>query len=275
MLSRATPSYPTSEGPTPDDWSALGIVQGFPRNAEIFAEGDPADRVYKVRSGAVRVTRLLSDGRRQIVGFCLPGDVFALEPRSEHRFGAEAIVDCQLLAFPRRTLEARARADGTFAQKLFELTADALARAQEHMVLLGRKTAMERIATFLTDMAERCDDGGRIRLPMSRSDVADFLGLTIETVSRTLTQLEREGAIALPNARQNPPASPTSHLRDDRLTASARRHVSAAMALTGASSSPATYCPDRTSTRFSGRPPEFLMRCSVATGRKSESPSVS
>jgi CRP/FNR family transcriptional regulator, nitrogen fixation regulation protein len=185
-----------------ENWLALGIITSRPRGSEVFAEGDPATRVYKVVSGAVRVCKLLADGRRQIAGFYLPGEFFALEAGATHRFSAEAIVDTTLQGFTRKALHARAARDPVLSERLWGLTGANLDRAQEHMLLLGRKSAAERVATFLLDMAARTDAADTVDLPMSRQDIADFLGLTIETVSRTLTQLERDGTIALPGHRK-------------------------------------------------------------------------
>lgn len=188
--------------PVGDAWTPLGVVTTASRNGEIFAEGDLAARVYKVMSGAVRITKLLADGRRVVTGFHLPGEFFALEAGEVHRFSAEAVADCQLLAIPRKTILARAMQDHALSQQLWSITGASLDRAQEHMMLLGRKNAVERLATFLLDMAARTGTDDRVPLPMSRQDIADFLGLTIETVSRTFTQLERDGVIALPSARE-------------------------------------------------------------------------
>jgi CRP/FNR family transcriptional regulator, nitrogen fixation regulation protein len=185
-----------------DGWAPLGVLMTADRNSEIFAEGESAERVYRVLSGTVRITKLMSDGRRQIAGFHLPGEFFALEAGEIHRFSAEAVTDAQLLSIPRKALLAHAEKNAELSRQLWNMTGAALDRAQEHMLLLGRKSAIERIATFLLDMAARTDAADTVPLPMSRQDIADFLGLTIETVSRTLSQLERDGIIGLPSARQ-------------------------------------------------------------------------
>jgi CRP/FNR family nitrogen fixation transcriptional regulator len=180
----------------------MGARMRFARNAEIFGEDESADYLYKVVSGAVRTCKLMSDGRRQIGAFYLPGDVFGLESEDVHLFSAEAIGDCEVLVVKRGTFLAEiARQPDLFAQ-LWSQTMDHLRRAQDHMLLLGRKNAQERIAAFLLELAERLSCSGAIKLPMSRQDIADYLGLTIETVSRTLTQLERDGLIAIPVSRQ-------------------------------------------------------------------------
>ena len=168
------------------------------KGEELFAEGDNAEYFYKVVSGAIRSYKLLSDGRRQIDAFHLPGDIFGLEAGSEHRFSAEAVGDVQVVAYRRNRLSALIEDDPAFRDRIMTATLRSLQRAQDHMLLLGRKTAQEKLATFLLDMAERIsEDDEHFDLPMQRSDIADHLGLTIETVSRTLTQFARSGLIRL------------------------------------------------------------------------------
>jgi CRP/FNR family nitrogen fixation transcriptional regulator len=168
------------------------------KGERLFDEGDEADFFYQVVSGAIRSYKMLSDGRRQIDAFHLRGDIFGLEAGGEHRFSAEAVGDVSVIAFRRSRLEALTRDDPAFAQKVMSATLRNLARAQAHMLLLGRKTADEKIATFLLDMAERISkDDGQFELPMQRSDIADHLGLTIETVSRILSRFARSGLIRL------------------------------------------------------------------------------
>ena len=177
------------------------FVMQFARNEEVFAEEETADFVYKVISGAVRDVRILDDGRRQIGAFHLPGDVFGLECGDTHRHTAEAVMDSEIALVRRSTLERATEVDGAAARKLWSVTSADLRRLQDHLLLLGRKSAVERVAAFLTDLARRQRQTDVVDLPMPRSDVADYLGLTIETVSRTLTQLERDHAIAMPSAR--------------------------------------------------------------------------
>jgi CRP/FNR family nitrogen fixation transcriptional regulator len=185
-----------------DAFSMLGASMRFERNTEIYGEDEPADYVYKVISGAVRSYKLLSDGRRQIGAFHLPGDVFGLEAGDEHRFTAEAIADSVIVVAKRSVIIAHAARDSAMARALWAVTAGDLERAQDHLLLLGRKNAQERVATFLLEMASRAAATSEIELPMSRQDIADYLGLTIETVSRTLTQLEGEAAIEIPTSRR-------------------------------------------------------------------------
>ena len=178
-----------------------GVKVSYAHNEEIFGEGEPANCVFRVMTGVVRSFRILADGRRQIAEFSLPGDVFGLQADDLHSFSAEAVTDCEVVALRRAPLLERAAADGAMAHKLWALTLHQLRRSEEHMLILGRKTACERLAWFLMDMSERIPAPDRLDLPMSRQDIADFLGLTIETVSRTMTQLQDEGLIALRGRR--------------------------------------------------------------------------
>jgi CRP-like cAMP-binding protein len=173
----------------------------FARNAEIYGENEPADYLYKVISGSVRTYKVLSDGRRQIGAFYLPGDVFGFETGENHSFSAEAISNAKVMVIRRSTVTALAARDTTAAQLLLGATTRELARAQTHIMLLI-KTAQERVAGFLLEMADRAAEHNEVDLPMSRQDIADYLGLTIETVSRTLTLLENSAAIALPTSRR-------------------------------------------------------------------------
>ena len=173
----------------------------FTRNAEIFGEGERARNIYKVVSGAVRTCKLTSDGRRQIGDFYLPGDTFGLASDELHEFSAEAIGDCVVRVIRRSAFLGRAALTESAGAELWMRALLELQRAQHHILLLGRKNAQERIAAFLIDMMDRLSRRGDLDLPMPRQDIADYLGLTIETVSRTLTQLERDGFIAISRRR--------------------------------------------------------------------------
>jgi CRP/FNR family nitrogen fixation transcriptional regulator len=179
----------------------MGAPMTFKRNVEIYGEEEPAEYLYKLVSGAVRTYKVLADGRRQIGAFYLPGDVFGLESGDRHAFSAEAISDVRVIVVKRSALDSAAARDATVAQQLWSITAGELRRAQEHFLALI-KTAEERVAGFLLEMAERMPFGNQIELPMSRQDIADYLGLTIETVSRTMTHLETAAAIELPSSRR-------------------------------------------------------------------------
>ena len=171
------------------------------RNSEIYGESEPADYVYKVVSGTVRTYRVLSDGRRQISGFHVAGDVFGFELGAEHSDSAEAIADCNIMFVRRSTLLAALQRNHEIARVLLTMTGQELQRARDHSLLLI-KSAHERVASFLLEMAHRLSNKSEIELPMSRQDIADYLGLTIETVSRTLTQLQGEAAIKLMGSRR-------------------------------------------------------------------------
>ncbi len=180
----------------------VGSRMTYAEDEEIYGDGEEAEFVYKIVTGAVRTYKLLSDGRRQIGAFHFPGDIFGFESDSTHRLSAEAISDTIVLIFSRRTLEFLATRSIEVARGLWALTARSLDHAEDHMLLLGRKTALERVAAFLLEMDERMQSTGAINLPMSRRDIADYLGLTLETVSRSLSHLKAEGAVELSKARQ-------------------------------------------------------------------------
>jgi CRP-like cAMP-binding protein len=179
----------------------MGAAMSYPRNAEIFGEDEPADYLYKVVNGGVRTYKILSDGRRQVGGFYLPGDIFGLEFGHEHTLSAEAITDAKVIVVERSALNALCSHDASIAQELFALTGRELRRVQGRILLLI-KSAQERVASFLLEMSERVSGSNTIELPMSRQDIADYLGLTIETVSRTLTALETCAAIEVPASRR-------------------------------------------------------------------------
>lgn len=179
-----------------------GQHRGHGRDETIFEEGQPADRIYQLISGAARTYRILRDGRRQIEAFHFPGDVFGLESGPAYRVGAEALGAAIVRVMPRAALEALAAESGDVARRLLELTADSLRHSQDHVRMLGRRAASERVAALLLDLAERTGAQALLDVPMTRQDMADYLGLTIETVSRTLTQFQQDGLIALPAARK-------------------------------------------------------------------------
>ena len=193
----------------PDQFGGLTAQAGliateftYRKDEEIYGEDEPAEYVYQVISGAVRSYKLLSDGRRQIGAFHLPGDIFGLESGPNHRLATEAIIDTTVRLLKRRNLEQAASTNVHVAHKLWTMTATDLQRAEVHMLLLGRKNAMERVANFLLEMDRRLAGAGMMALPMCRRDIGDYLGLTLETVSRALSQLNNEGVLNFSGARQ-------------------------------------------------------------------------
>jgi len=180
----------------------MGSVQNFTQDREIFAQGAAAEYFYKVVSGVVRTCKFLVDGRRQIDAFHLAGDIFGLEPGAEHPLSAEAVCDCTVIAYRKNRLEGMAVHDKNLSWELLGFAMSGMEQAREHSFLLGRRGAVEKVAGFLLGWAEKYQHDGMISLAMSRQDIADYLGLTIETVSRTLSQLERDNVIDLPSVRQ-------------------------------------------------------------------------
>lgn len=178
-----------------------GTVRQVDAGQDLYTEGDTADRVYKVLTGAIRVARILPDGRRHIVGFYLPGDIMGLDEGAVHDFSAEAVAPSRVAAVTRSAVQALAAADQDAMVALWRLLAQENRREREHALMLGRMTALERVSSFLATFAAR-SPSPELELPMSRADIADYLGLTIETVSRTMTLLRQRGRIKLRGARQ-------------------------------------------------------------------------
>ena len=179
-----------------DEVKLIGVARVFGRDQEVFGEGEPAESVYKVVTGAVRLFKVLADGRRQISEFYLPGDVFGIEAGPDRRATAEALCETTLIVARRSGLSGDDQ-----SVKLWRLALGELQRAHEHGLTLGRRAAGERVASFLMDLAERTGQGRMLELPMSRQDMADYLGLTIETVSRTMTQLQADELIEITACR--------------------------------------------------------------------------
>ncbi|HYD67505.1 Crp/Fnr family transcriptional regulator [Azospirillum sp.] len=167
----------------------------------LFGEGDAADTLYNVTSGTVKLFKLLPDGRRQITGFLMPGDFLGLAVNDHYAYTAETVTTCSLCRFPRRKVEALLDEFPKMQRRLFSMASNELAAAQDQMLLLGRKTAREKICSFLLMLSQRAARRGHkenpVYVPMSRADIADYLGLTTETVSRTFTQLKTAGVISL------------------------------------------------------------------------------
>jgi CRP/FNR family nitrogen fixation transcriptional regulator len=191
--------HPWSE-PAGDEQDPGASSLRFDQDCEIYGEGEEAAGYYKVVSGVVRTCRFMSDGRRQIDAFHVAGDVFGIEAGSLRTLTAEAVSDCRIIAYRRPPFD-KAGAVSVSQQLVVHLLRN-FGRAQEHAVLLGRRSAVEKVAAFLLGWARQSACAGTIALAMTRLDIGDYLGLTIETVSRTLSQLERDGIIALPSVRQ-------------------------------------------------------------------------
>jgi CRP/FNR family nitrogen fixation transcriptional regulator len=181
---------------------ALGIAMSFGRNMEIYAEGEPAAHIYKVVSGVVRISKLLPDGRRQISSFHTLGDMFGFEADDLYHASAEAVVPVKVIAYKWQSLLSAGTRSPSLVRDLLNLTMVGLGHTQEHLLLLGRKNALERVAAFLLDMAKRTTTGSVVELAMPRHDIADYLGLTLETVSRMFAELKERGAIKLEGARR-------------------------------------------------------------------------
>jgi CRP/FNR family nitrogen fixation transcriptional regulator len=175
----------------------------YHRGSEIFGEAEPADYVYRVREGAVRTYKLLSDGRRQIGAFHLSGDIFGIEIGERHRFTAEAILDTAVwIAKRQRLFAGLAKGDILTANKVRDLITRSLEHAENQLLLLGRQTSLEKVAAFLAEMDCRSGRPAVIILPMSRRDIADYLGLTLETVSRALSSLRNKRVIGFTGQTQ-------------------------------------------------------------------------
>ena len=202
-----TLAYPLTDPRTARPASALtsafeklGTRMPYARNVEIYAQDDDVEMLYQVVRGVVRTSRLTADGRRQVGDFYYAGDLFGLEPGPEHRFAAEALEDCEVLVVRRATVRA-AVGDAELDRAILEAQRVEMERLQDHVVMLGRKSARERVASFLMSIAER-GGGDHADLAMGRQDMADYLGLTIETVSRMLTQLQGEAIVEFPSTRR-------------------------------------------------------------------------
>ena len=174
----------------------------YSQGTEIFRQAQPADYIYQVIEGAVRSHKLLSDGRRQIGAFHLPGDIFGLENGDFHRFTAEAVVKTTVCVVKRQSLERVVKTDPAMVRILLTMTTDNLQHVENHMLLLGRKNSREKVAAFLLEMHGRLAAADVMALPMSRRDIADYLGLSLETVSRALSEFHRKGYLQFLNGMQ-------------------------------------------------------------------------
>ncbi len=178
-----------------------GMAAHLEKGSEIYGEGDEAQCVYRVLTGAVCTYKILVDGRRQIASFYLPGDSFGLEGERTQSFTAEAIAATTVVSMKRSYLLSVIEKDAHASAELTALAMEELFRAQRHLLMLSQ-TARARLAGFLLEMAERLKTGWELELPMGRRDIADYLGLTVETVSRTFARLEEACIIAAESSRR-------------------------------------------------------------------------
>ena len=182
--------------------SAAGTVLHFGPDSAIYDEGDDADSFFKVATGVVRTCKFLSSGRRQIEAFHAAGEMFGLEAGPDHRLSAEAVTGCTLVSYRRRAVDRLAETDAALSQRLLSFAMQGMRRSQDHDLLLGRKGALEKVAAFLLEWSHHSPGGQTVTLAMTRQDIADYLGLTIETVSRSLSHMERNAIIELSTTRE-------------------------------------------------------------------------
>jgi CRP/FNR family transcriptional regulator len=192
----------TLDAGTLADMRALGPMQRLSPEQSVFHEGDPAKRVFMVTLGSLKLYTLLADGRRQITGFMFAGDFLGVSVDEEYAFTVEALEPTELWWFSREAFDRFASSHPHVEHELYRLAANELAAAQQQMVLLGRKSAAERLASFFLALLERAERASGVpetafSLPMSRLDIADYLGLTKETVSRMLAELRNRRLVRL------------------------------------------------------------------------------
>ena len=180
------------------DQAELGVTTSATAGQTIVIEGDPIDHYFRIISGSVRLYKSVADGRRQIIDFLGPNECFGLIGLATHAYSVEAIDDVVMIRYSKRRLEDAIEEEPGLSNQLFRLACAELDCAQQRMLLLGRKSAEERLASFLIDLAKR-QDRRSLHLSMSRQDIADYLGLTIETVSRLFSRFKRSGLIDLPD----------------------------------------------------------------------------
>ena len=172
----------------------------------VVLEGDPGDHAYTVTEGVIKVFKSLADGRTQITGFLLPGDFLGMPSRGRFMYSAETVRRSRVCIFPRRPLQILFDSSPGLEKRLLDIVNDELTLAQDHMLLLGRRRADERVACFLLEFTARFARVGwpvePMSLPVERGDIADYLGLSLETVSRSFSRLKKAGVLSLPNKSQ-------------------------------------------------------------------------
>jgi CRP/FNR family transcriptional regulator, anaerobic regulatory protein len=179
---------------------SIGTPLQIDPNQTIFSAGELVNHAYKVIGGVVRLCKHLPDGRRQIAQFLFPGDYFSFVAIGDHGFTAEAVGTVNLLTFPQKQVERLFRESPNVRALLFAILSARVRDIQNHLTLVGRQTAKERVASFLLLLAQRTSaDGSQVEVPVNRQDIADYLSLTMETVSRTLSLLKRTRVIVVPD----------------------------------------------------------------------------
>ena len=199
-MTLSDPMTSTAVSALHDAFERHGVRMTYRRDEEIYAQDDAVELLYQVVRGVVRTSRLTVDGRRQVGDFYSAGAIFGLEPGPDHRFAAEALADCEILVVRRSAVRAFA-GEAALDRAILEAQRLEMERLQDHVVMLGRKSARERVGSFLMSLV-RSRDESHVDLPMTRQDMADYLGLTIETVSRMLTQLQGEAIVEFPSSRR-------------------------------------------------------------------------
>lgn len=200
--------YVTATQPANDVLARAPVTPDVARNRTVtikpgkhlFLEGDPADRIYEVASGVLRLTRIMEDGRRQVIAFGYPGDTVGFPSDGFYHTDCDPLVPTTLVVHRRSSLETP-DGDAALHQRLLQAALREISGMQDHFMMLGRKSSIEKLASFLQVLTDRVGeplgDFDQVTLPMTRADIADFLGLTTETVSRTFTQLRKSGIIAI------------------------------------------------------------------------------
>ena len=189
-----------AEATDQDLLARAGVPMAFAKDEEIYGQGEPADRIYRVVSGVVRTSRFMPDGRRPIGAFYHAGEIFGVEQGDQHEMGAEALSNCVIQVLSRDAFTAAGH-EAELQKLVWEATLRDLEIAREHLALLVRKNARERVASFLLGLSEKARHE-LVDLAVGRQDMADYLGLTIETVSRMITQLQGAGIVEFPTYRQ-------------------------------------------------------------------------
>jgi len=181
---------------------AHGVLRRIECRELLFAEGDAASHVYRIETGAIDLNKVLADGRRQVIGFAYPGDLIGLGVEGEHVMNAQAVKPTRVRCLPVSALRQSIAEDPALGLRLYEALARELAATRDLMLTTGQRSAVERVASFLLAFSRRNRRSGQdpstFELPMTRTDIGDFLGLTIETVSRTFSKLKQLGLIELP-----------------------------------------------------------------------------